>query len=343
MKILVTGGSGYIGSHTILDLIQNGHTVVCVDNCMRSRADTIERLEKYANTQIDHYRTDMTDQDALHNVFDLNPDIDHVIHFAAVKAVGESVANPLLYYHNNLVSLLNLLECCKTAPTLKRIVFSSSCTVYGTPDAIPVTETTPQKPAESPYGATKQMAERILTDYSAATPGQQICLLRYFNPGGAHPSAVIGEDLIPGLPAANLIPLIVNTAAGLRAKPLQIYGTDYHTRDGTCIRDFIHVCDIATAHRLAIEYEQREHVNIFNLGAGHDITVLEAISAFERVTGVSVPRESVERRSGDVAAIYADNKKAREQLGWTLEYTLDDIMRTAWKYYQINCNPTIGE
>jgi UDP-glucose 4-epimerase len=336
MKVLVTGGSGYIGSHTILDLVENGHIVVCIDNCMRSRTDTIARIEGYTEKSIPQYRIDLTDREALAVVFEDHPDIEQVIHFAAVKAVGESVANPLLYYHNNLGSLMNLLFYCKNAAALKRIVFSSSCTVYGTPDSIPVMEETPQKPAESPYGATKQMAERILTDYAAATPNQQVCLLRYFNPGGAHPSAVIGEDLIPGLPAANLIPLIVNTAAGLRSKPLQIYGTDYPTRDGTCIRDFIHVCDIATAHRLAIEYNQEDRVNILNLGAGRDITVLEAVSAFERVTGVLVPRELAVRRPGDVAAIYADNTKACEQLGWVLRYDLNEIMSSAWRYYQIN-------
>lgn len=332
MKVLVTGGSGYIGSHTILDLVQHGHSVVCVDSCSRSSESTIGKIEKHTGVRIPFYKIDMLNLVLLKSVFDEHRDIEQIIHFAAFKAVGESVRDPVKYYSNNIGSLVNLLECCMEAPALKRIVFSSSCTVYGTPDVIPVTESAPIKEAESPYGATKQMAERILTDYAAARPEHQICLLRYFNPGGAHPSGVIGEDMIPSAPSTNLIPLIVNTAAGLRTKPLEVFGTDYPTRDGTCVRDFIHVCDIASAHRLAVEYTQKEQVNVFNLGAGRDITVLEAIRAFERVTGVSVPLIMSGRRAGDVCAVYADNTKAREVLGWTLRFGLDDIMSTAWAY-----------
>lgn len=336
MKVLVTGGSGYIGSHTIVDLIQHGHTVVCVDSCARSHESTIHKIAAHTGVSIPFYKIDMLNLALLKSVFDEHRDIEQIIHFAAFKAVGESVREPVKYYSNNIGSLVNLLECCKTAPELRRIVFSSSCTVYGTPDVIPVNESAPLKMAESPYGATKQMAERILTDYVAAQPEQQVCLLRYFNPGGAHPSGVIGEDMIPSAPSANLIPLIVNTAAGQRPKPLEVFGTDYPTRDGTCIRDFIHVCDIAAAHRLAVEYAQKTPINVFNLGAGRDITVLEAITAFERVTGVSVPRILSPRRPGDVCAVYADNTKAREELGWTLKYGLDDIMKTAWAYYVKN-------
>jgi UDP-glucose 4-epimerase len=333
MKILITGGCGYIGSHTIVDLLEAGYDVVNIDNCVRGSVETLDCVERITGKRVDHYTVDMLDAGSLMDVFNRNKDIVGVIHFAAFKAVGESVAQPLMYYKNNVIALLNLLECCEKF-SVKNIVFSSSCTVYGQPDNIPVTESTPSKPAESPYGATKQMCERILRDF-VARPGnaQRVCLLRYFNPAGAHPSGILGETPV-GSPQ-NLVPVLVEAAAGVRPA-LKVFGGDYPTRDGTCVRDYIHVCDIATAHRRALEYieKQPNAVSVFNLGAGAGVTVKEAIAAFEAATGVPVPHTIVDRRPGDVCAIYADNTFACSTLEWKLAYSLEDIMRTAWKYYK---------
>ena len=332
-KILVTGGCGYIGSHTIVDLIENGYDVICVDNNVRSVPGILSGVKNITGKQVKHYRVDLCSYDETHAIFQENRDIAGIIHFAAYKAVGESVEKPLMYYENNLMSLINLLKCVSEFHT-PFFVFSSSCTVYGNPDQQIVTEETPQKPAESPYGATKQMGERILTDFQKNSSSQCI-LLRYFNPVGAHPSIEIGE--LPIGKPQNLVPAITQTAIGKLPK-LTVFGDDYETRDGSCVRDFIHVSDISHAHTLAIQYlENKKNASgteIFNLGTGNGVTVLEAIKAFEKVSGQKLNYEIGPRRVGDVIAIYANNDKARNQLGWKPKYGIDDMMSTAWKWEQ---------
>lgn len=330
-KILVTGGCGYIGAHTIVDLIENGYDVISVDNNSRSTLQLLAGIEKITGKKVKNYKVDLCSYDDTVAVFQENRDITAIIHFAAYKAVGESVGEPLSYYENNLQSLVNLLKCTKEFE-IPHFVFSSSCTVYGNPDQIPVTEETPQKPAESPYGATKQMGERIIEDF-AKTGVIKSILLRYFNPVGAHPSIAIGE-LPLGRPA-NLVPAITQTAIG-KIPSMQVYGTDYDTRDGSCLRDFIHVSDIAHAHTLAVNYmlagKNTEAVEVFNLGTGNGVTVLEAILAFEKVSGVKLNYTLGPRRPGDVIAIYANNDKAVKGLGWIIQYNLEDMMRTAWAW-----------
>jgi UDP-glucose 4-epimerase len=330
-KILVTGGCGYIGSHTLVDLIENGYEVVCIDNNARSHANMLQGVERITGTAVKNYKVDLCNFDDTFAVFQENEDIDGIIHFAAYKAVGESVEKPLMYYENNLASLVNLLKCVQEF-NIPWFVFSSSCTVYGNPDEMMVTETTPQKPAESPYGATKQMGERIVTDFQLGSTTQCI-LLRYFNPVGAHPSTHIGELPI-GRPQ-NLVPAITQTAIGKLPKMI-VFGNDYPTRDGSCVRDFIHVSDIAHAHTLAIKYLQearnKSGLEIFNLGTGNGVTVLEAIHAFEKVSDQKLNYEIGPRRPGDVVAIYANNDKARTELGWTPRFGIDDMMATAWKW-----------
>jgi UDP-glucose 4-epimerase len=332
-KILVTGGCGYIGSHTLVDLVENGFEAICVDNNSRSSARILEGVEKICGKKIKHYKVDLCNFDDTFAIFQENEDIAGIIHFAAYKAVEESVQAPLLYFENNLVSLINLLKCVQEFK-IPYFVFSSSCTVYGNPDQIPVTEKTPPKPAESPYGYTKQMGEQMINEFSKVNTAQCI-LLRYFNPVGAHPSAQIGELPI-GRPA-NLVPAITQTAIG-KIPQMKVYGNDYETRDGSCIRDFIHVCDIAHAHTLALQYlleaKSAKKCDVFNLGSGNGVTVLEAIHAFERVSGVSLNYVIAPRRPGDVIAIYANNEYAVRELGWTIRYNLDDMMSTAWKWEQ---------
>lgn len=330
-KILVTGGGGYIGSHTIVDLVENGYDVVCVDNNSRSNAAMMLGVEKIINKKIKKYTVDLCNFDETQAVFQENPDITGIIHFAAYKSVGESVEKPLLYFENNLISLVNILKCADEFK-VPHFVFSSSCTVYGNPADMMVTEATPQKPAESPYGATKVMGERIVEDTVKATALKAI-LLRYFNPVGAHPSINIGELPI-GRPA-NLVPAITQTAIG-KLPMMQVFGADYDTRDGSCVRDFIHVCDIAHAHTLALDYliaeKNNNNCEIFNLGTGNGYTVLEAIKAFEKVSGVKLNYKIGPRRTGDVIAIYANNNKATNQLQWQPKYGIDDMMETAWKW-----------
>ncbi len=330
-KILVTGGCGYIGSHTIVDLIENGYDVICVDNNVRSSEAILKGAEKIVGRSIKNYKVDLCNFDETFAIFQENTDIQGIIHFAAYKAVGESVEKPLMYYENNLSSLINLLKCVQDFNT-PWFVFSSSCTVYGNPDEAIVTEETPQKPAESPYGATKQMCERIIEDFQKSSNTQCI-LLRYFNPVGAHQSNLIGE--LPVGKPQNLVPAITQTAIGKLPK-MKVYGGDYPTRDGSCVRDYIHVSDIANAHTLAIKYLEQQKSSegclIFNLGTGKGVTVLEAINAFEKVSGQKLNYEIGPRRAGDVVAIYANNDKAKNELGWNPKYNLDDMMATAWQW-----------
>ena len=332
-KILVTGGCGYIGSHTIVDLLANGFDVISIDNFSRSSNYAVAAIEKITGKRIKNYEVDLKNFDDTLAVFQENPDIAGIIHFAAYKAVGESVQEPLFYYENNIGSLVNILKCVQEFD-IPHFVFSSSCTVYGNPDASPVTENSAVKKAESPYGATKQMGEEILQNIAAAG-GANVILLRYFNPVGAHPSALIGELPI-GRPQ-NLVPAITQTAIGKLPK-MQVHGTDYDTRDGSCIRDYIHVCDIAHAHTLALQYSIKHNkekaCEVFNLGTGNGITVLEAIQAFEKVSGVKLNYEIGPRRAGDIVAIYANNDKAVKELGWNCKYGLEEMMLTAWQWEQ---------
>ncbi|MCX8020587.1 MAG: UDP-glucose 4-epimerase GalE [Chitinophagaceae bacterium] len=335
-KILVTGGCGYIGSHTLVDLIQNGYEVISADNNIRSLPVVLEGVKEITGRNVKNYKIDLCNYDDTYAIFEENQDIRGIIHFAAFKAVGESVERPLMYYENNLTSLLNLLSCVQEFQ-IPYFIFSSSCSVYGQPDQAPVTEETPLKPAESPYAATKQMGERILQDFLKTSNTQGI-ILRYFNPAGAHPSGKIGE--LPVDPPQNLIPVITRTASG-RQKKMYVHGADYPTRDGSCIRDFIHVCDIASAHTLALGYvEQKKNTHqceIFNLGSGHGTSVLETIQAFEEMTGIKINYEIGPRRPGDVISVFANHDKAKKQLGWTQHFDLKDILLTAWKWEQRIC------
>lgn len=330
-KILVTGGCGYIGSHTIVDLLNNGYEVICADNNSRSNAVILEGVQQITGKKVKHYKVDLCNYDDTNAIFEENNDISGIIHFAAYKAVGESVEQPLSYYENNLQSLINLLKCVDQTG-VSHFVFSSSCTVYGNPDSIPVTEQTPQKTAESPYGATKQMSEKIIEDLAKVSNANYI-LLRYFNPAGAHPSALIGE-LPLGRPQ-NLVPAITQTAIG-KIDKMFVHGTDYDTRDGSCIRDYIHVCDLADAHTKALQFlEEGRNKNtceVFNLGSGDGSSVLEAINAFEKVSGIKLNYEIGPRRAGDVIAIYANNDLAKKELGWSTKFSLEEIMATAWKW-----------
>ena len=332
-KILVTGGCGYIGSHTIVDLVENGYDVISVDNNSKSSPRILEGEKKITGKKVKNYKVDLCNFDDTFAIFQENEDIEAIIHFAAYKSVGESVEQPLMYFENNLVSLINLLKCVQEFH-VPYFVFSSSCTVYGNPDVIPVTELTPPKPAESPYGYTKQMGEQIINEFSKANPAQCV-LLRYFNPVGAHPTAHIGE--LPIGKPANLVPVITQTAIG-KLPQVTIFGDDYPTRDGTCMRDFIHVCDIAHAHTLAVEFlmtgKTNKRCEVFNLGTGNGVTVLEAVQAFEKVTGEKLNYVIGPRRPGDVVAIYANNDYAKSQLGWETKYSLEDMLSTAWKWEQ---------
>ena len=332
-KILVTGGCGYIGSHTIVDLLENGYEVVSVDNNSRSLPGILDGIRQLTGVRVKNYKVDLCNFDDTHAIFQENPDITGIIHFAAYKAVEESVQHPILYYENNLGSLISLMKCVQEF-SIPAFVFSSSCTVYGNAQSIPVTEQTPLQPAESPYGATKQMGEQIVKDCLRFGTTRSV-LLRYFNPAGAHPSALIGE--MPLGKPQNLVPVITQTAIG-RIPQMQVYGNDYPTRDGSCIRDFIHVCDLAHAHTLALEYlsagKNSASCEIFNLGTGNGITVLEAIHAFEEANQLSLRYTIGPRRAGDVVAIYANNDLARTRLGWNPQYNLHDIMSTAWKWEQ---------
>lgn len=333
--ILVTGGTGYIGSHTTVELQQAGYHVVSVDNFSNSNAAVLDGIEKITGIRPDFYEADCNDMPAMEHIFASHPDIVGVIHFAASKAVGESVQKPLKYYRNNILSLLNLLELMARFGT-RGIVFSSSCTVYGQPDVLPVTEDAPIQEAISPYGNTKQINEEIIRDAIHAGAGYKAILLRYFNPIGAHPSAHIGELPI-GVPQ-NLIPYLTQTAAGIRAE-LSVFGDDYNTPDGSCIRDYIYVVDLAKAHVAAIRRmlcakTNSDALEVFNIGTGAGVSVLELINTFEKVTGVSVPHRIVGRREGDIEQVWADPRKANEVLGWKAEETLSNTLLSAWRWQQ---------
>lgn len=331
-KILVTGGTGYIGSHTTVELQQAGYEVVIIDNLSNSDISVLDGIEAITGIRPAFVEGDVTDMGTLKALFEAHPGIKGIINFAASKAVGESVQKPLLYYRNNLDSLMNLLECMPEYG-VKGIVFSSSCTVYGEPDVNPIDETAPIKPATSPYGNTKQICEEIIRDYVASGAPIKSIILRYFNPVGAHPSALIGE-LPNGVPN-NLIPYLTQTAAGIR-KELTVFGDDYNTPDGSCIRDFIDVVDLAKAHVVAMRRmlgeQPTDSIEIFNLGTGIGLSVLELIASFERSTGVKVPYRIGARREGDIEKIWAIPTKANEVLGWKAQVPIDDTMRNAWAW-----------
>ena len=331
-KILVTGGTGYIGSHTTVELQNAGYDVVIIDNLSNSNEGVLDGIESITGIRPAFVKGDCTDIETLRRLFRENPGISGIINFAASKAVGESVHKPLLYYRNNLNTLINLLECMPEYG-VKGIVFSSSCTVYGEPDMNPIDETAPIKPATSPYGNTKQISEEIITDYVASGAPVKSIILRYFNPIGAHPSAKIGE-LPVGVPQ-NLVPYLTQTAAGIR-KELTVFGDDYDTPDGSCIRDYIDVVDLAKAHVTAmkrmLDGEDTDAIEIFNLGTGRGLSVLELINAFEKSTGVKVPHHIGPRREGDIEKIWAAPAKANEVLGWTAEVPVEETMRNAWAW-----------
>ncbi len=330
-KILVTGGCGYIGSHTIVDLIENGFDVISADNNSRSNAAILNGVEKITGKKVKNYKVDLCNFDDTHAIFQENTDIAGIIHFAAYKAVGESVEKPLMYFENNIYSLINILKCAEEF-NVPHFVFSSSCTVYGNPVTIPVTEDTPLQQAASPYGYTKQAGEQIVSQ-TVSNSSIRAILLRYFNPVGAHPGNFIGE--MPVGKPANLVPAITQTAIG-KLPQMQVYGNDYHTKDGSCLRDYIHVCDVAHAHTLALNYlinnDIKNNCDVFNLGSGDGFTVLEVIKAFEKVNNLSLNYQIGPRRPGDVEAIYANNSKARELLGWAPACTLEDMVKTAWQW-----------
>ena len=330
--ILVTGGTGYIGSHTVVELQNNGYNVVIIDNLSNSRADVVDNIEKVSGIRPAFEKLDCLDYEGLDALFAKYPGIKGIIHFAASKAVGESVQKPLMYYRNNLVSLINLLEL-MPKHGVEGIIFSSSCTVYGQPDILPVTEEAPIKIAESPYGNTKQINEEIVQDYVKSGAPVNAILLRYFNPIGAHPSALLGE-LPNGVPQ-NLVPFLTQTAIGIREK-LSVFGNDYDTPDGSCIRDYINVVDLAKAHVVAMnrimEHKQEERVEVFNIGTGRGLSVLELINAFEASTGVKLNYQIVGRRAGDIEKVWANPDRANKVLGWKAEETIEDTLRSAWNW-----------
>lgn len=330
-KVLVTGGTGYIGSHTVIELQNAGYEVVIIDNLFTSRAEIIDRIEEITDQRPEFHKFDLCNYEQLRIFFNHHKDIESVIHFAAFKSVGESVKEPLKYYNNNLVSLMNLLKIAEDT-NLKYFVFSSSCTVYGEPDEIPVSESAPIKKAESAYGNTKQICEEILEEQSRAE-ALKVISLRYFNPIGAHESSKIGEFPV-GKPE-NLVPFLTQTAIGKREK-LTVFGNDYPTPDGTCIRDFIHVVDVAKAHVVAIyrmlSSKSEERFEVFNLGTGTGYSVLETIKTFEKVTGVKVNYEIGAHRPGDVIKVFADTTKANQVLGWKAKYNLEDMLKSAWNW-----------
>lgn len=329
--VFVTGGLGFIGSHTCVELQNKGYSVIIADDLSNSQASVKDQIVRITGKEPIFVEKDISLPNSLNTIFE-EYEIDAVIHFAAHKAVGESVVDPLKYYNNNINSLLNILDKCNEFG-IDELVFSSSCTVYGQPDQLPVTELTPKKQAESPYGNTKRICEEILEDHSRSNSDFKAISLRYFNPAGAHESALIGE-LPLGVPN-NLVPFITQTAAGIR-KQLKVFGGDYDTPDGTCIRDYIHVVDLARAHISALEYleKSKRNYDFFNVGTGIGYSVLDVINSFEKVSGINLNYEIIERRAGDIEQIFADTKKINQTLGWSAELDLDAMMRSAWKWQQ---------
>ena len=353
-KIIITGGCGYIGSHTVVECLENytkkngyesDYEIISMDNHLNSSSSVIKNIENLTGRKVKNYDVDLCNYDKTKEIFEKEADINSdsqiigIIHFAALKSVPDSVADPIFYYQNNLNSLLNILKLSKEYK-VENFIFSSSCSVYGNTTELPVSENTAFGYAESPYAYTKQVGERMIIDFAKTSKSQKFVLLRYFNPVGAHISAQIGED--PKNPPTSLVPIITLTAAGKRDK-MTVHGSDYATRDGSCIRDYIHVSDIAEAHRLAIDYlvenqknkdKNINQVEIFNLGTGNGVTVLEAIKAFEKVSNKKLNYELGGRREGDVVEIYADNEKAKTVLGWIPKYGIEEMMLSAWKWQQ---------
>lgn len=331
-KVLVTGGAGYIGSHTVVELQEKNYDVVIVDNLSNSSIDSLDGIQAITGKRPAFEKFDLCDRERVQAFFKENIDIVAVIHFAASKAVGESVDHPLKYYRNNLVSLMNILENMEKFH-ISNLVFSSSCTVYGQAKELPVTENTPILPASSPYGNTKQVSEEIIRDTMAASDFNQAISLRYFNPIGAHPTALIGE-LPLGVPD-NLVPFITQTGIGIREK-LRVFGDDYNTPDGSAIRDYLHVIDLAKAHVVAIERllsgKNKVNFEVFNLGTGNGVSVFEMIKSFEKVSGVKLNYEVVKRRPGDIEQIWADTTLANNELGWKTKSSLDEAVKTAWEW-----------
>ncbi len=331
VKVLVTGGLGYIGSHTVVELINEGYEPVIVDNLVNSSEKILDQIAEITGARPEFYNFDLTDQKAVMGFVKNNPEIKNVIHFAAYKAVGESVREPVKYYENNLFSLINILK--SFGDRELNIIFSSSCTVYGQPEVLPVTEDTPLQKAESPYGSTKQICEGILSDSAIANKNLKVISLRYFNPVGAHESGLIGELPI-GVPQS-LVPFVTQSAIG-KCGPVTVFGTDYSTKDGSCVRDYIHVSDLAQAHINALDkldkVLEKNNFEVLNIGTGDGKTVLEVIHKFEEVTGVKLNYLLGNRREGDVEKIWADPSRAKKLLNFEPKYNLDDMMRTAWKW-----------
>lgn len=332
MAILVTGGAGYIGSHTCIELLNAGYDVVVLDNLYNSSEKALERVEQITGKKVMFYKADILDKEAMNAIFD-KEDIDSVIHFAGLKAVGESVAKPLEYYHNNMTGTFNLCDVMRNHG-VKKIIFSSSATVYGDPAFIPITEECPKGKITNPYGQTKGMLEQVLTDLHVSDPEWSVVLLRYFNPIGAHKSGMIGEDP-KGIPN-NLVPYIAQVAVGKREK-LGVFGDDYDTHDGTGVRDYIHVVDLARGHVKALQkFEDKPDVYIYNLGTGNGYSVLDVLHAFEKACGKTLPYEVKDRRPGDIATCYADPAKAKAELGWEAEYGIEEMCEDSWRWQSQN-------
>ena len=339
MKILVTGGAGYIGSHTCVELLENDYEVVILDNLYNSSEKAVNRIEKITNKKVTFYKTDLLNKEEMNAIFEKEK-IDAVIHFAGLKAVGESVRKPLEYYQNNITGTLNLIDVMKKH-NVKNIIFSSSATVYGNPASIPITEECPKGVCTNPYGWTKWMLEQILSDVYTSDPEWNVMLLRYFNPIGAHESGLIGEDP-KGIPN-NLLPYVAQVAIG-KLECVGVFGNDYDTPDGTGVRDYIHVVDLAKGHVKALEkIKEKAGLKVYNLGTGNGYSVLDVIHAFEKACGHTIPYQIKPRREGDIATCYSKCDKAKDELGWEAQYNLDDMVSSSWKWQTMNPNGYKGE